>query len=142
MAKILIVDDEEYIRQSLMEVLIAEGHAVATLSSGRHLLSIIDFLQPDVLILDIMLGNSHGLGLLQEIRHRYYDLPVILCSAYDSLKDDPRTMAADYFVTKSLDFSELKEKLNRVTGDKHVYPFDYRSGRLFAHQSEAMAQLS
>ncbi|MBF0508744.1 MAG: response regulator [Deltaproteobacteria bacterium] len=138
MAKILIVDDEEYIRQCLMEALIAEGHAVATLSSGRHLLSIIDFLHPDVLILDIMPGNSHGLGLLQEIRCRYYELPVILCSAYDSLKDDPRTMAANYLVTKSFDLSELKEKINRVTGDEHVYPPVYRSGHLFAHQSEAM----
>jgi DNA-binding response OmpR family regulator len=49
-----------------------------------------------------------GLELLQEIRSHHHDLPVILCTAYDTYKEDPRALAADYYVIKSFDLAELK----------------------------------
>jgi len=39
------------------------------------------------------------------------DIPVILCTAYDIYKEDPKSIAADYYVTKSYDLSELKARL-------------------------------
>jgi DNA-binding response OmpR family regulator len=51
------------------------------------------------------------LDLLQQIRGRHYDLPVILNSAYSSFKVDLKAVAADYYVVKSSDLTELKEKL-------------------------------
>ena len=86
MARILLVDDEEHIRFYYKEALSEEGHEVSTLGSGHNLLRRIDFLQPEVVILDIRLVDYDGLELLQEIRNRFYDLPVILCTAYDTYK--------------------------------------------------------
>jgi DNA-binding NtrC family response regulator len=114
MAKILLVDDEQHIRQLYREELAEEGHAVATLVSGHGLLSKIDDLRPEVVILDIKLVDYDGLELLQEIRNRYHDLPVVLCTAYDTYKEDHKAMAADYYVIKSFDLSELKTAIHRA----------------------------
>ena len=59
--------------------------------------------------------------ILQDIRNRFYDLPVILCSAYDTYKEDPKSIAADYYVVKSFDLSELKTMIKRAL-DTHLPP--------------------
>jgi DNA-binding response OmpR family regulator len=114
MARILLVDDEEHIRQYYTEELSEEGHKVSTVATGHELLKRIDGVQPEVVVLDIKLLDYDGLELLQEIRNRYHDLPVILCSAYDTYKEDPKAIAADYYVVKSFDLSELKMAIQRV----------------------------
>jgi two-component SAPR family response regulator len=58
------------------------------------------------------MGEYDGLDLLQDIRRVYYNIPVILCSAYSSFKYDLRSIAADYYVVKSADLTELKIKIN------------------------------
>jgi len=59
-------------------------------------------------------GGYDGLELLQHIRNNHLSLPIILCSAYDTCKEDPRTMAADYYVVKSFDLLELKTAIQRA----------------------------
>jgi DNA-binding response OmpR family regulator len=114
MARVLLVDDEEHIRRLYTEELSEEGHEVFTMASGHNLLNRIDSLQPEAVVLDIKLVDYDGLELLQDIRNLYYDLPVILCTAYDTYKDDPKSMAADYYVVKSFDLSELKMAIYRA----------------------------
>ena len=121
MAKILVVDDEEHVRRLYAEELSDEGHEVNTVSNGYEILRKIHNFQPDVVILDIMLIDYNGLELLQNIRNRYYDLPVILCSAYDSYKYDQMSIAADYYVIKSFDLSELKKTIKRSTESSMVH---------------------
>jgi DNA-binding response OmpR family regulator len=108
MTRILLVDDEEYIRRFYVEELSEDGYEVLTASSGHNLLRKINLFQPDLVILDIKLMDYDGLELLQEIRSHHHDLPVILCTAYDTYKEDPRALAADYYVIKSFDLAELK----------------------------------
>ena len=115
MARILLVDDERYIRELYSEELSAEGHNVATAATGHNLLKKIDNLRPEVVVLDIRLADYDGLELLQEIRKEYHDLPVILCTAYDTYKYDQKTIAADYYVIKSFDLSQLKTAIQRAT---------------------------
>jgi DNA-binding response OmpR family regulator len=111
MAKILIVDDEEGIRMLYAMELEDEGYQVITLPDGKELLDTVEKEHPDVLVLDIKMKEYNGLDLLQQIRKKYYDLPVILNSAYSSFKVDLKAVAADYYVVKSSDLTELKEKL-------------------------------
>ena len=108
MARVLLVDDEEHIRRLYTEELSEDGHEVFTMASGHNLLKRIDSLQPEAVVLDIKLVEYDGLELLQEIRDRYHDLPVILCTAYDTYKYDTKAIAADYYVVKSFNLSELK----------------------------------
>ncbi|MBC7359783.1 MAG: response regulator [Desulfacinum sp.] len=111
MAKILVVDDEEHIRLLYSEELREAGYEVITADSGYKLLERIEEEKPDLVILDIKMVDYDGLDLLQDIRARFYDLPVILSTAYDTFKEDAKSIAADYYVVKSFDLTELKKKI-------------------------------
>ena len=111
MATILLVDDEQNVLQYYSEELAGDGHEILTLESGDQLIERVTSYRPDVIVLDIKFPNCDGLDLLQKIRKQFYDLPVILCSAYGTFKKDPRCIAADYYVVKSYDLSELKTKI-------------------------------
>ncbi|MFZ5994835.1 MAG: response regulator [Thermodesulfobacteriota bacterium] len=114
MAKILIVDDEENIRYLYSEELKADGYEVITADSGYRLLERIEKERPDIILLDIKMADYDGLDLLQDIRNKYYNLPVILCTAYDSYKSDVKTIAADSYVIKSFDLTELKKRITQA----------------------------
>ena len=111
MAKILIVDDEEHIRHLYSEELSDVGYEVITADSGYRLLEKIEKEAPDLVVLDIKMVDYNGLDLLQDIRNRFYDLPVVLCTAYDTFKEDMKSIAADFYVIKSFDLTELKNKI-------------------------------
>jgi CheY-like chemotaxis protein len=111
MKKILIVDDEEVIRMLYGEELEDEGYRVVTTGSGHGLIELIGKEKPDLIILDIKMAEHNGLDLLQDVRRDFYNIPVILCSAYSSYKGDLKSIAADYYVVKSADLSELKQKI-------------------------------
>jgi two-component system response regulator (stage 0 sporulation protein F) len=112
--KILIVDDEEHIRFLYSEELKEEGYDVITAESGHRLLERIKQEKPDLVVLDIKMVDYNGLDLLQDIRNEYYDLPVVLCTAYDAFKEDIKSVAADFYVVKSFDLTELKKKIARA----------------------------
>jgi two-component system response regulator (stage 0 sporulation protein F) len=114
MAKILVVDDEKSIRALYTEVLTSEGYEV--IASGRcgEALRLIASAQPSGVVLDIRMDDCDGLDLLQEIRLAYPDLPVILNTAYDSYREDVKSIAADDYVVKSYDLSELIASLASI----------------------------
>lgn len=114
MAKVLVVDDEAHIRLLYSEELTEDGYEVITAENGDGLVELIEKEKPDVVTLDIKMVDYNGLDLLQDIRNKFYDLPVILCSAYDTFKDDMKSIAADHYVVKSFDLSELKGRIKEV----------------------------
>ncbi len=118
MAKILIVDDEESIRLLYYEELTSDGYDVVLAENGDQLIERIEKEKPDVVILDIKMAGYNGLELLAMIRDKYYDLPVVLCSAYSMFRGDLKTIAADYYVVKSSDLTELKMKINQALEGK------------------------
>ena len=111
MAKILIVDDEEHIRFLYSEELSEAGYEVITADSGYKLMEKIEEEKPDLIVLDIKMVDYNGLDLLQDIRNKFYNMPVVLCTAYDTFKEDMKSIAADFYVIKSFDLSELKNKI-------------------------------
>ncbi len=111
MAKILVVDDEEHIRLLYSEELSEVGYEVITAADGYKLADRIDKEKPDLIVLDIKMVDYNGLDLLQEIRNKFYNMPVILCTAYDTFKEDIKSIAADFYVIKSFDLTELKKKI-------------------------------
>jgi DNA-binding response OmpR family regulator len=111
MAKVLIVDDEDGIRMLYKMELEDDGYEVITLPDGKDLMDVLEREHPDCIVLDIKMKEYNGLDLLQEIRKKHYNMPVILNSAYSSFKVDLKAVAADYYVVKSSDLSQLKEKL-------------------------------
>ncbi len=74
--------------------------------------------RPDLVILDLFVDGLNYHELLREIKNQEPSLPVIILTAYESLMDDPRLPEADAYVTKSLDFAELKQKTGDFVGGK------------------------
>lgn len=111
MAKVLIVDDEKHIRVLYAEELEEEGYEVVVAADGKDILERLERERPDCVVLDIKMVDCNGLDVLQEIRNRFYNLPVILCSAYGNYKVDVKSIAADAYVVKSSDLTELKKKI-------------------------------
>lgn len=111
MNKILIADDDYTIRLLYQEELTYDGYEVITADNFQTLLELIDKENPDLVVLDVVLGHHNGLDLLQDIRNTYYNLPIILCTAYPVFKNDLRSIAADYYVVKNSDLGELKSRI-------------------------------
>jgi two-component system response regulator (stage 0 sporulation protein F) len=114
MAKVLVVDDEKSIRALCAEELGEEGYEVITTGEGKKVLELIESDQPSAVVLDIRMEDCDGLDLLQEIRNAHPELPIILNTAYDSYREDVKSIAADHYVVKSYDLLELKAKLAKV----------------------------
>ena len=111
MNRILIVDDEKAIQLLFADELTEEGYEVITTGDGSGILKLIEQKRPDLVVLDIKLGKNDGLDLLQDIRNTYYDLSVVMCTAYPDYRFDLKSIAADYYVVKSSDLRELKRKI-------------------------------
>jgi two-component system response regulator (stage 0 sporulation protein F) len=117
-AKILVVDDEESIRELYTEELTNEGYEVIATGTCREVLALVASMQPSGVVLDIRMDDCDGLDLLQEIRLAYPDLPIILNTAYDSYREDVKSIAADDYLVKSYDLSKLKASLALMLKEK------------------------
>ncbi len=118
MNRILVVDDEANIRLLYAEELTDEGYEVATAASTAEATEKLQQQIFDLAVLDIKLKNESGIELLQKIVKERHDMPVILCSAFSSYKDDFSAWLADSYVVKSGDLTELKEEIKRVLAKK------------------------
>ena len=116
MPKILAADDDEYIRLLYSVELNDAGYEVVTAECGYKLLEKIEEEKPDLVILDIKITDYNGLSILLKIRKHFYNLPVILATAYDYLEDDIKSIEIDFYVVKSFDLTELKEKIAMALG--------------------------
>ena len=114
MPKILIVDDQQYIRELLAEELIQEGYLVQSTGDAESVIGHLKFSRPDLVLLDLYLDGPDGWEVLPEIKRQHPHLPVLILTAYDSFMDDPRLSQADGYVIKSIDLGELKQKIADV----------------------------
>jgi two-component system response regulator (stage 0 sporulation protein F) len=131
MANILIVDDQRCVRELLSEELILEGYRVHGVGDVESVSGHLRFSPPDLVLLDLYLDEADGFGLFHEIKRQAPDLPVIIFTAYDSFRDDPRLSQADGYIIKSIVLDELKEKMAGVLKDKHAMETTAESGPLF-----------
>ena len=86
------------------------------LSSGFGILDKIEQENPDIIVLDIKLIDDDGLELLQAVKNRLKNMPVGLCTAYEPFKDDMNSIAADFYIVKSHDLTELKRSTALTLG--------------------------
>jgi DNA-binding response OmpR family regulator len=111
MNKILVIDGDEAIRLLYADVLTEEGYEVITSGDGSQVIELIEQKRPDLILMEAVLGQYDGLDLLQDIRNAFYRMPVILCTAYSHFRYDVRSIAADHYVVKSSDLTELKVRI-------------------------------
>jgi CheY-like chemotaxis protein len=116
MKRILVVDDEEAIRQLYQEELSEAGYQVELAANGAEALRKVEKARPDLMTIDIRMPGMDGIELLGRVRETHQDLPIIICTAYGDFKSDFGTWASDAFLTKSADLQELKRKVHELLG--------------------------
>ncbi len=106
--KILIVDDEKPIADILQFNLKKEGYIVHCAYDGNDALRLVEEVQPDLVLLDIMLPEKDGMEVCREIRKKY-EMPIIMLTAKDSEIDKVLglELGADDYVTKPFSTREL-----------------------------------
>ena len=116
--RLLVVEDE--INQGLLyeQELEDDGYEVDVVTSGAEALEVVKINSYDLVILDIGMPEMDGLETLGRLLGIDNKIPVILCTAYPSYKDNFMSWAADAYVVKSMDLTELKEKIKESLSKK------------------------
>ena len=116
--RVLLVDDEAEFVSTLAERLELRGYEVRTADSGESALAILEQGLPHVVVLDVRMPGMDGMEVLDHIRVRHPDLPVIMLTGYGSTRDGIEGMrrgAFDYMV-KPIDIDALMAKIAEATG--------------------------
>jgi len=108
-ARILVIDDEAGIRESLEVLLTLEGYTVEMALDGEEGLALLEKRSYDLVLLDLALPGQTGLELLPQIHERYPELPVVMITAYGTVDNVVEAVraGAENFVQKPWDNEKL-----------------------------------
>ncbi len=114
MARILVIDDESFIRMLYKKEFEGDGYEVVLAADADEATKAMTTHKPDLVILDIELGQQSGLELLNRLRQEFRDCFIILNSAYSTYKSDFQSWLADAYIMKSSDPKPLKTKIKEL----------------------------
>jgi two-component system, OmpR family, response regulator MprA len=115
--KILVVDDERAVRESLRRALELEGYEIELAADGREALDRLEAdSQPDVLILDVLMPGVDGLEVCRRLRRTGSRLPVLMLTARDAVENRVAGLdaGADDYVTKPFALEELLARIRAL----------------------------
>ena len=115
--KILVVDDERAVRDSLRRALELQGYEVELASDGAEALERLAANgQPDAVVLDILMPGIDGLEVCRQIRRRGYGIPVLMLTARDAVGDRVEGLdaGADDYVVKPFALEELLARIRAL----------------------------
>lgn len=118
--RILIVEDEANIVESLAFLLRRDGFDVSTIPDGARALAEAERVTPDLMILDVMLPNLSGFDVLRDLRTHdaLGTTPVMMLTAKGQTRDRDQAeqLGADLFMTKPFSNAEIIAQARRLTG--------------------------
>ncbi len=114
--RILIVEDDETLANILKEGLTEEGYAVDVAYTGDDGLYMAETMPYDVIVLDLMLPEVDGFTVLERLRAKGIQTPVLILTARDSIDDKVKGLdkGADDYITKPFEFSELLARIRAL----------------------------
>ncbi|MFH1946865.1 MAG: response regulator, partial [Candidatus Magasanikbacteria bacterium] len=119
--KILIVEDEKPMSRALVLKLNNSGYEAKPAYDGQEALDILTKEKFDLILLDLMMPRVDGFGVLEEMKKRSDNTPVICSTNLSQPSDIDRTKALgvkDYFVKSDTPISEVIERVARVLANK------------------------
>jgi two-component system, OmpR family, response regulator MprA len=114
--RILVVDDDRAVRESLRRSLSFNGYSVELAQDGREALDVIANDRPDALVLDVMMPRLDGLEVCRFLRSTGDDLPILVLTARDSVSERVAGLdaSADDYLTKPFALQELLARLRAL----------------------------
>ncbi|MGQ4506235.1 response regulator transcription factor [Dermabacteraceae bacterium P13103] len=115
-ARLLVVDDEPNIRELLATSLRFAGFEVFTAGAGNDALRMASDLNPDLIVLDVMLPDMDGFTITRRLRERNEHYPVLFLTARDETKDKVAglTVGGDDYVTKPFSLEEVVARIRAI----------------------------
>lgn len=118
---ILVVEDNHAILDVITLILQSEAYKVTGLNKSADMMSHIDFVKPDLIILDIMLPDADGRELLKQLRSEEHtkDIPVLMISArYTAENVEHGAFKPNGFLAKPFDIDELLDRIEGILAGK------------------------
>jgi len=114
--RVLVVDDDRAVRESLRRSLEFNGYAVALATDGAEALAGIGSLAPDVVVMDVMMPRLDGVEATRALRAAGNDVPILVLTARDAVGDRVEGLdaGADDYLTKPFALQELLARLRAL----------------------------
>ncbi|WP_317932276.1 response regulator transcription factor [Halioxenophilus sp. WMMB6] len=114
--RLLVVEDDLLLGESLTDAVTAEGYSVDWLQDGQLVVSAMQSGSYDLVVLDQRLPGKSGLEILRQARAENIDLPVLMLTAADAVSDRVSGLdaGADDYLTKPFDFDELMARVRSL----------------------------
>jgi DNA-binding response OmpR family regulator len=116
MKKVLIVDDDQDLLEMVDMALTEQGFTVSALAEGKLFFDRVESFNPDIILLDIFLGDTDGRTLCHQLKSdpSLQHIPVALYSAGHTTNSSILESRANMFITKPFDIMQLGEKLRSM----------------------------
>ncbi len=114
--RILVVDDDRAVRESLRRSLAFNGYQVELAHDGQAAMAVIDSARPDAMVLDVMMPRLDGLEVCRRLRGAGDDLPILVLTARDAVSDRVAGLdaGADDYLPKPFALEELLARLRAL----------------------------
>jgi two-component system response regulator RegX3 len=150
--RVLVVEDEQSIRQGLCDVLTFRGYRVEAVADGRSALEQVARQSFDLILLDVMLPEVDGFTVCASIRADRREVPIVMLTAKGSEEDILRgfELGADDYVTKPFSVRQLLARVQALlkragrlaTETFRVGPFEVQPEHALAKSAQASVELS
>jgi DNA-binding response OmpR family regulator len=117
MTKLLIIDDDAHLRESLAEVLDLDGFECHQAGDAKEGIAAAAKLAPEVVIMDIQLPDSSGFQICQELRKRSKTMILIMMTGRFLSSEEKKQgfeLGADEYITKPFDLAELSARIKQL----------------------------
>ena len=115
--KLLIIDDDAHLRESLAEVLELDGFECHQAGAAKEGIAAAQKLTPEVVIMDIQLPDSSGFQICQELRKRSNTVILIMMTGRFLSSEEKKQgfeLGADEYITKPFDLAELSARIKQL----------------------------
>jgi CheY-like chemotaxis protein len=115
-ARILVVEDDNFVRESMVSLLEAFGHTVTQVADGEAALHALRHARPDLIITDYLMPGITGAELMLRARGIYPGIPMIIATGYADMKAIEQVLGDDILLRKPFQLAELAVSVDRALG--------------------------
>lgn len=117
MAKVLVVEDDEFLQELLAECIETCDHSVVKAGTGKDALANIESGDFDVILLDWQLPDMEGVSILEQYKSGEGKAKVVMLTGMRDKADEVKKLGADEFLAKPFKIHEILSVLEKVTAD-------------------------